>query len=289
MALVGSRKGSPPLPTPSFPESAFLVTGFERDPPGSTERFTRWANGLSREQLFTQVDALAELCTPSYTRHAQAYTTHGPTLAAPTWFCARGLVEAVGGFAEAEPIGFPEDLHFFYRLLRLPGARLLRLDDVLLTYRHHGACASLAVKEATLLAHRNAALAADVLPGWQKSGFSIWNAGKAGKAFFGALPDTLKVNASQNLEGSKRPFFAGLRQSLHRRGREKAGAGARGAVRRGAASGDGAGADRELGGGDAAGRHLRQVGHDGRGLGVLLGPTGLGGRTRFLPSQRVID
>ncbi|XP_071459310.1 queuosine-tRNA galactosyltransferase isoform X2 [Marmota flaviventris] len=54
-----------------------------RDPPGSTERYTRWINQLAPEQLLTQV-----------------FTANGPTVIMPTWFCSRAWFSHVGPFDE---------------------------------------------------------------------------------------------------------------------------------------------------------------------------------------------
>ncbi|KAG8507564.1 UDP-GlcNAc:betaGal beta-1,3-N-acetylglucosaminyltransferase-like protein 1 [Galemys pyrenaicus] len=54
-----------------------------RDPPDSTERYTRWINQLSPEQLLTQV-----------------FTSNGPTVVMPTWFCSRAWFSHVGPFDE---------------------------------------------------------------------------------------------------------------------------------------------------------------------------------------------
>ncbi|XP_077897466.1 queuosine-tRNA galactosyltransferase isoform X8 [Ictidomys tridecemlineatus] len=54
-----------------------------RDPPGSTERYTRWINRLAPEQLLTQV-----------------FTANGPTVIMPTWFCSRAWFAHVGPFDE---------------------------------------------------------------------------------------------------------------------------------------------------------------------------------------------
>ena len=50
--------------------------GFHRLPAESTVRFTRWANSLDDQQLYHQL-----------------YTSHGPTLVMPTWFCARAVFD----------------------------------------------------------------------------------------------------------------------------------------------------------------------------------------------------
>ena len=56
----------------------------------------------------------------------QIYTSHGPTLIAPTWFMSRKLYDAVGGFDESRAFGYPEDLKFFYDALKL-GVKLIRV------------------------------------------------------------------------------------------------------------------------------------------------------------------
>uniref|UniRef100_A0A8C9P5M2 UDP-GlcNAc:betaGal beta-1,3-N-acetylglucosaminyltransferase like 1 n=1 Tax=Spermophilus dauricus TaxID=99837 RepID=A0A8C9P5M2_SPEDA len=99
-----------------------------RDPPGSTERYTRWINRLAPEQLLTQV-----------------FTANGPTVIMPTWFCSRAWFSHVGPFDEGGQ-GVPEDLLFFYQHLR-KGGRVLRVDQTLLLYRYHPQAATLSVLE----------------------------------------------------------------------------------------------------------------------------------------------
>nr|BAC31629.1 unnamed protein product [Mus musculus] len=89
-----------------------------RDPPDSTERYTRWINHLTSDQLLTQV-----------------FTSHGPTVIMPTWFCSRAWFSHVGPFDEGGQ-GVPEDLLFFYEHLR-KGGGVFRVDHSLLLYRYH--------------------------------------------------------------------------------------------------------------------------------------------------------
>ncbi|XP_032817200.2 queuosine-tRNA galactosyltransferase isoform X3 [Petromyzon marinus] len=105
-----------------------------REPEDSTERYTRWINGLSQEQLLTQ--------------------------------------------------GVPEDLLFFYQLLRL-GSRPLRVDQCLLTYRYHRTAATHSVLEGTIWDLRVRFLEERVLAQWQR--FTIWNAGKQGRKLYRSL------------------------------------------------------------------------------------------------------
>ncbi|XP_014670668.1 PREDICTED: UDP-GlcNAc:betaGal beta-1,3-N-acetylglucosaminyltransferase-like protein 1 isoform X2 [Priapulus caudatus] len=137
-----------------------------RLPEASTQRYVQWANSTTPEQL-----------------HLQAYTSHGPTLLMPTWFCARELYDAVGGFSEAGK-GTPEDLIFFLRHLEL-GGQLHRVDHVLLMYRYHQGGATFSVLEDTIWDVRLRALETAVLSKWKE--FTIWNAGKQGRKLYRSL------------------------------------------------------------------------------------------------------
>ncbi|XP_063562052.1 queuosine-tRNA galactosyltransferase isoform X1 [Gorilla gorilla gorilla] len=63
--------------------SSIIGCRVRRDPPNSTERYTRWINQLTPEQLLTQV-----------------FTSNGPTVIMPTWFCSRAWFSHVGPFNE---------------------------------------------------------------------------------------------------------------------------------------------------------------------------------------------
>ncbi|XP_007957976.1 UDP-GlcNAc:betaGal beta-1,3-N-acetylglucosaminyltransferase-like protein 1 [Orycteropus afer afer] len=99
-----------------------------RDPPGSTERYTRWINQLSADQLLTQV-----------------FTSNGPTVIMPTWFCSRAWFSHIGWFDEGGQ-GIPEDLLFFQEHLR-QGGHVIRVEQSLLLYRYHPQATSLSVLE----------------------------------------------------------------------------------------------------------------------------------------------
>ncbi|XP_033100312.1 UDP-GlcNAc:betaGal beta-1,3-N-acetylglucosaminyltransferase-like protein 1, partial [Anneissia japonica] len=73
----------------------------QRLPLDSTVRYTRWCNEMNQDQLLTQI-----------------YTSHGPTVLMPTWFCSRKVFDNVGGFDESGK-GTPEDLLFFIKHLEL--------------------------------------------------------------------------------------------------------------------------------------------------------------------------
>ena len=132
---------------PSAPPLALFGSSFLRDPPDSTARYAAWANRLTPAQLRTQ-----------------AYTSHGPTLILPTWFCAREVfARQPGGFVETGP-GTPEDYHFFLRHLET-GGEVVRVPRVLLTYRYHAASVTSVISERTIWAVRVEALSRRVIDG----------------------------------------------------------------------------------------------------------------------------
>ncbi|XP_047398883.1 UDP-GlcNAc:betaGal beta-1,3-N-acetylglucosaminyltransferase-like protein 1 isoform X2 [Sciurus carolinensis] len=126
-----------------------------RDPPGSTERYTRWINQLAPPQLLTQV-----------------FTAHGPTVIMPTWFCSRAWFSHVGPFDEGG------------QHLR-KGGGLLRVDQTLLLYRYHPRAATHSVLETTIWTHRVRFLEERALPSW--TSFTIWNAGRQGRRLYRSL------------------------------------------------------------------------------------------------------
>ncbi|XP_059720290.1 UDP-GlcNAc:betaGal beta-1,3-N-acetylglucosaminyltransferase-like protein 1 isoform X4 [Haemorhous mexicanus] len=137
-----------------------------REPLDSTERYTRWINNLSQEQLLTQV-----------------FTSHGPTVVMPTWFCSREWFFHVGRFDEGGK-GVPEDLLFFYDHLQ-KGGGVFRVNHCLLLYRYHPQAATHSVLEETIWNHRVRFLEDRVLSSW--TSFTIWNAGKQGKKLYRSL------------------------------------------------------------------------------------------------------
>ncbi|XP_068178122.1 queuosine-tRNA galactosyltransferase isoform X2 [Antennarius striatus] len=138
----------------------------ERVPKGSTERYTRWINTITQDQLFTQV-----------------YTSHGPTVIMPTWFCSRSWFLRLGLFDEGGK-GIPEDLLFFYQIIR-EGWGMARVDKCLLVYRYHEKAATQSVTEETIWKLRVDFLQERVLSQWKS--FTIWNAGKLGRKLYRCL------------------------------------------------------------------------------------------------------
>ncbi|KAJ3662338.1 hypothetical protein Zmor_006692 [Zophobas morio] len=149
-----------------LPQDTIIGCQFKRIPENSTNRYTEWANSLPKEKL-----------------HIQIYTSHGPTVIMPTWFCHRKVFNNVGGFSEGGK-GTPEDLIFFYKHLDL-GGKVFRVDQCLLTYTYHLNAATFSVQESTIWKLRLQRLELNVLSNWEK--FTIWNAGKQGRRFYHSL------------------------------------------------------------------------------------------------------
>ncbi|XP_027968201.1 UDP-GlcNAc:betaGal beta-1,3-N-acetylglucosaminyltransferase-like protein 1 isoform X1 [Eumetopias jubatus] len=175
-----------------------------REPPNSTERYTRWINQLASDQLLTQKGTRGcgeELVSGSpgaapSPRHPpwirgplagsqreQVFTSNGPTVIMPTWFCSRAWFSHVGPFDEGGQ-GVPEDLLFFYNHLR-KGGGVVRVDQSLLLYRYHPDAATHSVLETTIWTHRVRFLEERVLPHW--AAFTIWNAGRQGRRLYRSL------------------------------------------------------------------------------------------------------
>ncbi|XP_028273565.1 queuosine-tRNA galactosyltransferase isoform X2 [Parambassis ranga] len=130
-----------------------------------------------------------------------AYTSHGPTVVMPTWFCSRKWYLKVGPFDEGGK-GVPEDLLFFYRSLR-QGGSLFRVDECLLVYRYHEKAATHSVTEETIWKLRVDFLQERVLSQWES--FTIWNAGKQGRKLYRCLSPTnqTKVRAFCDVDENK--------------------------------------------------------------------------------------
>ncbi|XP_037286809.1 queuosine-tRNA galactosyltransferase isoform X2 [Rhipicephalus microplus] len=148
---------------------------YHRLPEGSTERYTLWANTLDPRKLTVQV-----------------YTSHGPTVIMPTWFCSRAVFD----------VGTPEDLIFFYKHLDL-GGNVARVEKDLLTYRYHPQQSTFTIAESTIWDLRLARLKQRVLAHWPS--FTIWNAGKQGRRFYRSLDvaNRKKVSAFCDVDEKK--------------------------------------------------------------------------------------
>ncbi|CAK8681489.1 unnamed protein product [Clavelina lepadiformis] len=155
----------------SLPKNTLLGCQVVREPVDSTVRYSKWINKLSQDQLYSQI-----------------YTSNGPTVVMPTWFCHRFLFDTVGEFDEGGK-GVPEDYLFFLKLLSKNG-KLHRVDRALLTYRHHPTATTMSISEETIWKIRLQNLQENVLSKW--SGFTIWNAGKQGRKFYRDLREETK-------------------------------------------------------------------------------------------------
>ncbi|KAJ3614884.1 hypothetical protein NHX12_018453 [Muraenolepis orangiensis] len=165
-------------------QDALIGCRVRRVPEGSTERYTRWINSITQDQLVTQV-----------------YTSHGPTVIMPTWFCSRDWFSKVGPFDEGGK-GVPEDLLFFYQSLRQGGA-VARVEQCMLVYRYHERAATHSVLEETIWTLRVDFLQERILSQWER--FTIWNAGKQGRKLYRSLisANQKKVRAFCDVDENK--------------------------------------------------------------------------------------
>ncbi|TSK18103.1 Meteorin-like protein [Bagarius yarrelli] len=135
----------------------------KRIPEGSTQRYTRWINTLSPEQLLTQ-DGVT----------FQVYTSHGPTVVMPTWFCSRCWFQRVGPFDESGKVSLSFKLFSFGTLIweTIWNLRVNFLEE-------------------------------RVLGRW--GSFTIWNAGKQGRKLYRSLTFTnqRKVKAFCDVDENK--------------------------------------------------------------------------------------
>ncbi|KAF5280712.1 hypothetical protein FQR65_LT15002 [Abscondita terminalis] len=151
------------------PSDTIIGSKFKRMPKNSTPRYTNWANNVQDLKI-------------------QIYTSHGPTLIMPTWFCHRSVFNKINGFVE-DGKGTPEDLIFFYKHLDLNG-NLYRVDDYLVIYYYYPNATTFSIHEDTIWSLRLKQLEKNVLSNW--SNFTIWNAGKQGRKFYNSLSNENK-------------------------------------------------------------------------------------------------
>ena len=147
-------------------DNVIIGSCYTRIPEGSTIRYTEWSNSINKTQLYTQI-----------------YTSFGPTIINPTWFCSRKIFDRIGFFKENGK-GFPEDLEFFYRHLD-NGGELYKIENSLLKYRYHSEAATFSVHEDTIWDLRMKQIQKNIISKW--GNFTIWNAGKQGRRFYRSL------------------------------------------------------------------------------------------------------
>ncbi|XP_013183805.1 UDP-GlcNAc:betaGal beta-1,3-N-acetylglucosaminyltransferase-like protein 1 [Amyelois transitella] len=167
-----------------YNHNALVGSKISRTPVNSTPRLTRWVNSLTPQQLKLQI-----------------YTSNGPTILMPTWFCHRSVFDKVGGFDETGH-GTPEDLIFFYKHLDLNGD-IIRVDEELLIYTYHREATTFSVKRDHIWRIQLRRLENIIFPEWDK--FIIWNAGKAGRRVVRALSQSSleKVTAFCDVDKKK--------------------------------------------------------------------------------------
>ena len=166
---------------------AIVGSRVEREPEGSTVRYTAWANGMSERELVLH-------------RFREC------TLLMPTWFMARSTFYAGGGGGkDGVSGGFREEKcedMLFLQAHVLRGGALRRVDgEPLVVYRYHADAASHAIPRRTILRHRVEAIEAAVLSpkardgdGWRS--FTIWGAGRDGREFFKALTPATRARVA---------------------------------------------------------------------------------------------
>ena len=181
---------TPATRTPPATGHVLIGSGFVRDPPGSTAHYTEWCNALTPAQLWLQ--QFREV-----------------TVIQPTWFLSREAFDRVGGYQVQRGRGtrkpIPSDLIFFQRHIDLGGA-LARVQAPLIKYRYVGkSSVSWNIPRKDLLRVRLRALERRVLRPWiardaktKKAakaggggggggGFTLWGAGRDGKAVLNEL------------------------------------------------------------------------------------------------------
>lgn len=152
--------------------NALVGSKLLRVPRGSTPRYERWANELDESLLNIQI-----------------YTSNGPTLLMPTWFCHRSVFDKVGGFDESGT-GTPEDLIFFYKHLDLKGS-LIRVNKYLIEYTYHEGAATFSIPREKIWQLQINRIESIYISKW--TDFTIWNAGKAGRRLVRALSDKSRM------------------------------------------------------------------------------------------------
>jgi len=156
-----------------FPE-ALVGSRFDRIPQDATARYTKWCNKIDERSIYLQ--RFREL-----------------TIIQPTWAMTRKTFEAAGRYIEYEEDGsraLAEDMRFFFAHLDrffhdvdecgIPKKTcLLKLEEVLLKYRHLPGSISGQTPRKLLFRIKAAALERTHLKLWEK--FTIWNAGRDGR------------------------------------------------------------------------------------------------------------
>ena len=199
-----------PAPTHTLIGSAVV-----REPADATPAYTAWANSLDPAQMLSHAWREVTLLQPTWFMAAALWDAVGGydeiwtpppprggdgLLSKPPKRLPLTAATATTSVAAFErPVAFPEDTLFFHRHLAAGGA-LLRVPQPLVTYTYSASSQSWRTSRAALLAVRVALFEECVLglrggagkPAW-RGGFTIWCAGRDGKAFYKALTDDGKA------------------------------------------------------------------------------------------------
>jgi hypothetical protein len=195
---------------PAGAARTLVGAGFTRAPAGSTAAYTAWANALTPERLLLEQWRECTLVQPTWLLARDLFDAVGgfdEVWQPPPPLSAAGILAARprrlprprddGGRACAAHANaaFPEDTLFFHRHLARGGA-LARVPQPLVEYSYAPASQSWRMPRALLLEVRVALFEERVLglrgaaadgPWPPGSRFTIWGAGRDGKAFFKAL------------------------------------------------------------------------------------------------------
>ncbi|CBY15878.1 unnamed protein product, partial [Oikopleura dioica] len=135
---------------------------------------------MHSDRMALQFKALEEL-RKNGEEDTRVLTSHGPTIAMPTWFFHRSVYERQGGLSEIGR-GFPEDQLFLLRHIYEFSGIIKRVSAPLVLYRFHEECMSLGVSEKSIWTMRLDYLEKHYLSRWKS--FTIWSAGKQGRRLF---------------------------------------------------------------------------------------------------------
>ncbi|XP_042170482.1 UDP-GlcNAc:betaGal beta-1,3-N-acetylglucosaminyltransferase-like protein 1 isoform X2 [Oncorhynchus tshawytscha] len=157
-----------------FNSTSLIGCQVRRDPEGSTERYTRWINNISQDQLSTQV-----------------YTSHGPTVIMPTWFCSRHWFQRVGTFDEGGKVYTSHGPTVIMPTWFCSGIGSSGSEPLTRAARE------------TIWNLRVAFLQERVINQWES--FTIWNAGKQGRKLYRCLSSSnqKKVRAFCDVDENK--------------------------------------------------------------------------------------
>ena len=173
-------------------DEILVGTKFIRDPPDATHHYASFLNKLSQDDLYLK--SFREL-----------------TLIQPTWFLPRVFFERLGGYHEGI---LAEDLELFERILDIPNVRLRTSVEPLVVYRHLSGSSSSRTSRLELVHIRVKAFERRVLSQESWNQFSIWGAGRDGRAFFESLSheNRVKVQAFYDVDEKK------IKASFHFKG-----------------------------------------------------------------------